>query len=69
MSTTTEEQEGNIFYDAYQHGIAEAPTSTQAIIPKTTVKHSPDFQLLRPFFGWMSADIIQKTFEHTTQYA
>jgi hypothetical protein len=69
MSTTIADQDGNIFYDAYQHEIAEAPISTQVIIPKTTVKHSPDFHLLRPFFGWMSADIIQKTFEHTTQYA
>jgi hypothetical protein len=69
MFTTIEDQEGNIFYNAYQHEIAEAPNSTQVIAPKTTAKRSPDFQLLRPFFGWMSANIIQKTFEHTTQYA
>jgi hypothetical protein len=69
MFTTTKEHEDNIFYDAFQHEIAEAFTSAQAIIPRTTVNRSPDFQLLRPFFGWMSADIIQKTFEHTTQYA
>jgi hypothetical protein len=50
--TTTEEHEGNIFYDAFQHAIAEAPTSAQAIIPRTTVKRSPDFKLLRPFV-WM----------------
>jgi hypothetical protein len=68
MSATTEEHESNILYDAYQHKIAEAPTSAQAIIHKTTVKHSPYFQLLRPFFSWMSAEIIQKTFKHTTQY-
>jgi hypothetical protein len=69
MSTTITDQEGNTFYDAYQHSITEAPTPTQVITPKTTVKRSPDFQLLCPFFGWMSPDIIQKTFEHTTQYA
>jgi hypothetical protein len=69
MLTTTKDHEGNIFYDAFQHEIADAPTSTQAIIPRTTVKRSPDFKLLRPFFGWMSVNIIQKTFEHTTQYA
>jgi hypothetical protein len=69
MSPIIPDPEGNTFYDAYQHEIAEAPNSTQIITPKTTVKRSPDFQLLRPFFGWMSADIIQKTFEHTTQYA
>jgi hypothetical protein len=68
MSNSTIEHEVNIFYDAFQHEIAEAPTSKQAIIPKTTVKHSLDFQPLRLFFRWMSADIIQTTFEHTTQY-
>jgi hypothetical protein len=67
MSTTTIEHEGNIFYDTFQHEIAEAPTSKQAIIPKTNVKRSPDSQLLCPFFGWMSVDIIQKTFAHTTR--
>jgi hypothetical protein len=67
-SASTTANEDHTFYDAYQHEIAEAPTSTQAIIPKTTVKRSPDFQLLRPFFRWMSADIIQKI-KHTTQYA
>jgi hypothetical protein len=61
-STAIADQEVNIFYDAYQHDIAEAPTSTQVFTPKTTFKCSPDFQLLRPFFGWMSADIIQKRF-------
>jgi hypothetical protein len=69
MSNTITEHEGIIFYDTFQSEIADTPTSTQAIIPKTTVKHSPDFQLLRPFFGWMSTDIVQKMFEHTTQYA
>jgi hypothetical protein len=69
MFTTTIEHEGANFYDALQHEIAEAPTSMQAIITKTTVKRSLDFQLLCPFFGWISADLIQKTFEHTTQYA
>jgi hypothetical protein len=69
MSTTTIDHIGTIFYDALQHKIAEAPMSTQAIIPKSTVKHSLDFQPLCPYFGWISTDIIQKTFEHTTQYA
>jgi hypothetical protein len=58
-----------MFYDAIQQKITEAPSSTQAIMPKSIVKCSLDFQLIRPFFGWMSADIIQKTFEDTNQYA
>jgi hypothetical protein len=49
-SNTTTEYEGIIFYDTLQTNIAEAPTSSQVIIPKTTVKRSLDFQLLHPFF-------------------
>jgi hypothetical protein len=62
MSTNTVAYEGATFYDAFQHETADAPTTTQDIIPKTTIKRSPDFQLLGPFYGWISADIIQKTF-------
>jgi hypothetical protein len=69
MSITKTEHEGIIFYNKFQTDIAEAPTSAQVIIPQTTIKRSPDFQLLRPFFGWMNTDTIQKMFEHTTQYA
>ncbi len=29
----------------------------------------PDFQLLRPLFGWFPADTIQRTFDVTTQFA
>jgi hypothetical protein len=32
-------------------------------------KTDPDFGQLRPLFGWLSPDIIKKTFTHTTQYA
>jgi len=32
-------------------------------------KHPPDYQLLRPMFGWLPADLIKQTFEVTTQYA
>jgi hypothetical protein len=31
--------------------------------------HEPDYDQLRPFFGWISPEIIKKTFEHTMQYA
>ena len=30
---------------------------------------TPNFELLRPLFGWMPADTIKRTFEVTTQYA
>jgi hypothetical protein len=29
----------------------------------------PDYKRLCPFFGWMSTDVIKRTFEVTTQYA
>jgi hypothetical protein len=69
MSFPTTKHESILFYDALQTKVLEAPTSLPTIIPKTIVKHTPDFQQLHHFFGWMSADIMQKTFEHTTQYA
>jgi hypothetical protein len=40
------------------------PSSSKAI-----VKKDPGFESLRPLFGWMSSDIIKKTFQRTTQYA
>ena len=30
---------------------------------------NPDYKSLIPFFGWLNPELIQKTFEHTTQYA
>jgi len=29
-------------------------------------KHPPDYQLLRPMFGWLPADLIKQTFKVTT---
>jgi hypothetical protein len=68
-SPSAYEFDNTIFYDAYGTEILDAPSSSQILIPKTTVKREPDFQKLWPLFGWLSTDIIQKTFEHTTQYA
>jgi hypothetical protein len=61
-----------VFYDAHEtelaipEGIPPAPTPSG---PKDISKRDPDYNQLRPFFGWISPDIIKKTFEHTTQYA
>jgi hypothetical protein len=36
----------------------------------TLVKpQEPDFELLRPKFGWCSVDIIRHTFSNTTRFA
>ena len=37
--------------------------------PRTIAYKPPDYNILRPLFGWLSTDIIKQTFEHTTQYA
>jgi hypothetical protein len=36
---------------------------------KITSSCDPHCDQLRPIFGWSAADLIKKTFEHTTQYA
>jgi hypothetical protein len=60
------------FYDAHETELAippdkELPLVPPVFIPKVTTKRPPDYIKLRPFFGWLSEDLIQKTFEHTTQ--
>jgi hypothetical protein len=35
----------------------------------TNVEHKPDFELLRPLFGWAPTDTIKQTFAVTTQFA
>jgi hypothetical protein len=32
-------------------------------------KREPDYEWLCPYFGWLPADAIKHTFQHTTQYA
>jgi hypothetical protein len=67
-SSSIYEFDNTLFYDTYNTEILDAPTSSQTLTPKTTVKREPDFQKLRPLFRWLSTDLIQKTFEYTTQY-
>jgi len=45
--------------------------ATVCMLPKRhqTLSKLPDYSKLSPLFGWLSPDLIQKTFEHTTQYA
>jgi hypothetical protein len=58
-----------LFNDTYKTEILDAPSSSQTLKPTTIVKREPDFQKLRPLFGWLSTNLIQKTFKHTTHYA
>jgi hypothetical protein len=66
---STYEFDNILLYDACDTEILDTPTSSQSLTLKSTVKPEPDFQKLRPLFGWLSTDIIQQTFKHTTQYA
>ena len=67
-----------IVYAAYEHEIDNTddddaffdPDMFEVKLDPRTVAHKPpDYSLLRPFFGWLSPDIIKETFQHTTQYA
>jgi hypothetical protein len=52
--------------------IFHAHVSNDTSIPsiaKGIVKKDPDFASLHPLFGWMSYDIINKTFQHISLYA
>ena len=65
------------FYDAYETEINDTNDNDSfdpdqfnvTLDPRTVAYKPPDYSLLRPFFGWLSTDIIKQTFEHTTQYA
>jgi hypothetical protein len=37
--------------------------------PTVISTKEPDYEALRPKFGWLSADIVKKTYDNTTQYA
>ena len=62
-------------YNANEHEIDgtdvddDTAPNNPVVIPKTISKRPPDYAALRPFFGWLSPKLIQKTFENTTQYA
>jgi hypothetical protein len=63
----------SVFYDACKtelelSSVGDPPPASPAS-PKILTKHDPDYAQLRPFLGWLSADRIKKTFDHTTQYA
>ena len=45
------------------------PPTNPATMPRVSRQKEPDFNLLRPMFGWLPTTIIKKTIENTTQYA
>jgi hypothetical protein len=50
-------------YSCLQVHAAGTVRPPRSILPKT-----PNFESLRPFFGWISADRVKKTLENTTQW-
>jgi hypothetical protein len=61
-----------VFYDAHEIELTIPEDTHPVPTPsglKVISKCEPDYNQLRPFFGWISPDLIKKTFEHTTQYA
>ena len=47
----------------------EHSQSPSKVTPITTKSTPPDFESLRPYFGWLPTNIVKLTFNHTTQYA
>jgi hypothetical protein len=56
-----------IFISAFSLHKNPLPIPLLTALP-TLFKKDPDFIQLRPLFGWLSPDLINKTFMHTTQY-
>jgi hypothetical protein len=44
-------------------------TTTPKLKPRIVTSKTPDYAALRPLFGWLSTEIIQKSFEKTMEYA
>ena len=73
-------QESDIFEDAYENStehddiainniIEECILSTYNTQNHEVARQTPDYEALRPLFGWLPIDIIKRTFAATTQYA
>jgi hypothetical protein len=65
----TPNQVSEYFYDTHTHELDDTKDSPITMVPKVVTKRPPDYAKLRPLFGWLSSDIIEKTFKLTTQYA
>jgi hypothetical protein len=63
--TTWDDNTDQCILTAHQSTLDPSVESDSHILSK----QDPDFVQLRPLFGWLSPDIMKKTFTHTTQYA
>jgi hypothetical protein len=55
-------------YAANQHLLVHSTTFATSS-PRSLAPTEPDYESLRPFFGWLPLDVVQQTFKRTTQYA
>ena len=59
-------------YDEWYEGISDnvdKSADEDDVQARTFRVKEPDYEKLRPLFGWMNTKTIKKTFENTTQYA
>ena len=61
------------YYDTQVHETTDCDDTAHGEPPPPSPRvintKEPDYVRMRPLFGWLPADIIKKTFQHTTQYA
>jgi hypothetical protein len=65
-----------VYYDVYNGIVEQAdvlePIDERTLIlpiePRTLQRQDPDLGRLRPYFGWISTDLVKQTLSHTTQY-
>ena len=73
-------QEAEIFFDTQETSATYDDTTLEEVIQDCighayTVKNhqinrqTPDYEALRPLFGWLPTDVIKRTFAATTQFA
>jgi hypothetical protein len=56
-------------FDEWYAEVSDDATNTNNAQARTFKVQDPDYEKLRPLFGWMNTKTIKKTFENTTQYA
>jgi hypothetical protein len=55
--------------DGTAYSIHNLESTVSASSPRTISDKDPDYEALRPYFGWLPLDTIKETFARTTQYA
>ena len=55
-------------FDHVQHSLAAFNSEIVVYKPKSRLPYKPDFQLLRPLFGWIPPTRIRDTIRCTTQW-